>query len=106
MHLQGLEDQLLDLTMQKEQPRLFQRRIQLVQQQNKFTILLADLENTLLQDISSAEVRSRQCALCPEAICGGGCSYLMFNLCSAFNGHSIVLFSGHPHNLRVYSSRR
>ncbi|CDI86634.1 hypothetical protein EPH_0074210 [Eimeria praecox] len=52
----GLEDQLLDLTMQKEQPRLFQRRIHLVQQQNEFTILLAELENTLLRDISSAEV--------------------------------------------------
>ncbi|CDI77483.1 hypothetical protein EAH_00000540 [Eimeria acervulina] len=51
----GLEDQLLDLTMQKEQPRLFQRRIHLVQQQNEFTILLAELENTLLRDISSAE---------------------------------------------------
>lgn len=52
----GLEDQLLDLTMQKEQPRLFKRRIHLVQQQNEFTILLADLENTLLREISSAEV--------------------------------------------------
>ncbi|CDJ53066.1 hypothetical protein EBH_0006090 [Eimeria brunetti] len=51
----GLEDQLLDLTMQKEQPKLFQRRIHLVQQQNEFTILLADLENTLLRDVSSAE---------------------------------------------------
>ncbi|CDJ30567.1 uncharacterized protein EMH_0006840 [Eimeria mitis] len=51
----GLEDQLLDLTMQKEQPKLFQRRIHLVQQQNEFTILLAELENTLLRDISSAE---------------------------------------------------
>ncbi|OEH75838.1 hypothetical protein cyc_03719 [Cyclospora cayetanensis] len=51
----GLEDQLLDLTIQKEQPKLFQRRLQLVQQQNEFTILLADLESTLLKDISSAE---------------------------------------------------
>ena len=57
--MKGLEDQLLDLTMQKEQPRLFQRRIHLVQQQNEFTILLAELENTLLRDISSAEVRGR-----------------------------------------------
>ncbi|KAL8275355.1 hypothetical protein Esti_000677 [Eimeria stiedai] len=51
----GLEDQLLDLTMQKEQPGLFRRRIQLVKQQNEFTIVLADLETTLLRDISSAE---------------------------------------------------
>lgn len=62
--------------MQKEQPKLFQRRLQLVQQQNKFTIQLAELEDTLLREIASAEARGEKIFL--RSLCRAEQRWLMF----------------------------
>lgn len=51
----GLEDQLLDLVVLKERPDLSEKSIELIQQQNEFTITLGELEADLLYRLAHAE---------------------------------------------------
>ena len=51
----GLEDQLLARVVNKERPDLEEQRMELVRQQNDFTIRLKQLEDDLLQRLANAE---------------------------------------------------
>ena len=51
----GLEDQLLAVVVNKERPDLEERRAELVEQQNQFTIKLKQLEDDLLHRLATAE---------------------------------------------------
>ena len=51
----GLEDQLLALVVRKERPDLARKKAALVQQQNRFTIQIRQLEDDILQKLASAE---------------------------------------------------
>jgi dynein heavy chain len=51
----GLEDQLLAVVVNKERPDLEMQRLDLVEQQNQFTIKLKELEDDLLQRLATAE---------------------------------------------------
>ena len=51
----GLEDQLLAVVVNKERPDLEERRAELVEQQNQFTIKLKQLEDDLLHRLAPAE---------------------------------------------------
>eukprot|EP00304_Pavlova_gyrans_P007309 CAMPEP_0206033414 /NCGR_PEP_ID=MMETSP1466-20131121/638_1 /ASSEMBLY_ACC=CAM_ASM_001126 /TAXON_ID=44452 /ORGANISM="Pavlova gyrans, Strain CCMP608" /LENGTH=2403 /DNA_ID=CAMNT_0053407607 /DNA_START=23 /DNA_END=7231 /DNA_ORIENTATION=+ len=51
----GLEDQLLNVVVKKERPDLEEARLQLVEQQNQFTIKLKELEDDLLYRLATAE---------------------------------------------------
>merc|ERR1712183_730493 len=51
----GLSDQLLDLIVSKERPDLSSKRIQLIQQQNKFKIKLKELEADLLERLANSK---------------------------------------------------
>ncbi|XP_047143157.1 dynein beta chain, ciliary isoform X1 [Hydra vulgaris] len=51
---EGLEDQLLANVVAKERPDLEESKSQLTQQQNRFTIILKELEDSLLARLSSA----------------------------------------------------
>ena len=52
---QGLEDQLLALVVNKEKPDLEEKKAELIQQNNEYTIKLKDLESALLQKLAEAE---------------------------------------------------
>ncbi|KAJ1635860.1 flagellar outer dynein arm heavy chain beta [Pavlovales sp. CCMP2436] len=51
----GLEDQLLNVVVNKERPDLEEARMALVEQQNQFTIKLKELEDDLLYRLATAE---------------------------------------------------
>ena len=51
----GLEDQLLNLVVQKERPDLSALSDDLIKQQNGFTIKMKELEDNILQKLASAE---------------------------------------------------
>eukprot|EP00957_Ditylum_brightwellii_P104844 7991245-Ditylum_brightwellii.AAC.1 len=51
----GLEDQLLNLVVEKERPDLAALSEDLVQQQNGFTIKMHELEDNILSKLASAE---------------------------------------------------
>lgn len=53
--LQGLEDQLLALVVNKERPDLEETKTQLIIQNTEFTIKLKQLEDELLYKLSTAE---------------------------------------------------
>ena len=53
--LQGLEDQLLALVVNKERPDLEETKTQLIIQNTEFTIKLKELEEQLLNKLSAAE---------------------------------------------------
>lgn len=53
--MQGLEDQLLALVVNKERPDLEETKTQLIIQNTEFTIKLKQLEDELLYKLSTAE---------------------------------------------------
>jgi hypothetical protein len=55
LQLQGLEDQLLALVVNKERPDLEETKTQLIIQNTEFTIKLKQLEDELLYKLSTAE---------------------------------------------------
>eukprot|EP00916_Digyalum_oweni_P005776 GHVL01010034.1.p1 GENE.GHVL01010034.1~~GHVL01010034.1.p1 ORF type:complete len:2742 (+),score=421.27 GHVL01010034.1:35-8227(+) len=52
---QGLEDQLLALVVKMERPDLARRKVQLIKQMNGFKIKLAELENNLIEKLTSSK---------------------------------------------------
>merc|ERR1719502_2012700 len=52
---EGLEDQILALVVNSEKPELEQQKQELVRQQNEFKVTLAQLEDDLLSQLSSAD---------------------------------------------------
>lgn len=55
LSLQGLEDQLLALVVNKERPDLEATKTQLIIQNSEFTIKLKALEEALLSKLSNAQ---------------------------------------------------
>ena len=51
----GLEDQLLNLTVQMERPDLAAKKLELIKQQNEFKIKMKELEDSILYRLSTAE---------------------------------------------------
>ena len=52
---EGLEEQLLDITVQRERRDLATERSALIRQQNKFTVKIKELEDGILQQLAEAE---------------------------------------------------
>ena len=55
MTLGGLEDQLLSLVVRKERPDLASQKAALIQQDNQYTVKLAELEDEILIKLANAE---------------------------------------------------
>jgi dynein heavy chain len=76
--MQGLEDQLLALVVNKERPDLEETKTQLIIQNTEFTIKLKQLEDELLYKLSTAEgdITGAACHTDPR-LCG--CSGVLHN---------------------------
>lgn len=72
LHLQGLEDQLLALVVNKERPDLEETKTQLIIQNTEFTIKLKQLEDELLYQLSTAEgdITGAECHTDPNSCVG------------------------------------